>query len=131
VLNQLNLKVRDSLFPDLRSTAAPGQSNYDNPGLRLVGLGADLDLSPALRFSVDANHLWFDQTATLADVLGRSISGSDIGTDLSLDLFYRPLDSQNIILRMTAARLLAAAATRDLTGGTAPFSAFLNLILTY
>jgi hypothetical protein len=131
VLNQINLKVRDSLFPDLRSTAASGQSNYDNPGLRLVGLGADLDFSPALRLSLDANHLWFDQTATLADVLGRSIPGSDIGTDLDFDLFYRPLDSQNIILRLTAARLLAASATRQLTGGTAPFSAFLNLILTY
>jgi hypothetical protein len=131
VLNQLSLKVRDSLFPDLRSTAAPGQSNYDNPGLRLLGLGADLDFAPSLRLSLDANHLWFDSTATLAAVLGRSIAGNDIGTDISLDLFYRPLDSQNIILRLSAARLLAAVATRELTGGSAPFSAFLNLILTY
>ncbi len=131
VLNQLTLKPRDSLFPDLRSTAAPGQSNYDNPGLRLIGLGADLDFTPALRLSMDANHLWFDNTAPLTAVLGRQIAGNDIGTDLSFDLFYRPLDSQNIILRLTAARLLAAAATRDLTGGTAPFSAFFNLILTY
>jgi hypothetical protein len=131
VLEQINLKPRDSLFPDLRSAAAPGESNYDNPGLRLVGLGADLDFSPALRLSLDANHLWFDQTATLAAVLGRPIPGRDIGTDVSFDLFYRPLDSQNIILRLTAARLLAAAANQPLTGGDAPFSAFFNLILTY
>lgn len=131
VLDQLSLKVRDSLFPDLRSTAAPGQSNYDNPGLRLIGFGADLDFSPALRLSLDANHLWFDNTATLAAVLGRPIRGNDIGTDASFDLFYRPLDSQNVILRLTAARLLAAASTRGLTGGSAPFSAFFNLILTY
>ena len=130
-LSQLNLKVRDSLFPDLRSSAAPGQSNYDNPGLRLFGLGADLDFAPSLRLSVDANHLWFDKTATLNAVLGRALAGNDIGTDLSFDLFYRPLDSQNVILRLTAARLLAAAATRELTGGDAPFSAFFNLILTY
>jgi hypothetical protein len=75
--------------------------------------------------------VWFDQTATLAAILGRSIPGRDIGTDLSFDLFYRPLDSQNIILRLTAARLLAASDTRELTGGDAPFSAFFNLILTY
>jgi hypothetical protein len=131
VLSRINLKVRDSLFPDLRSSAAPGQSNYDNPGLRLVGLGADFDLAPAVRLSLDANHLWFDQTATLAAVLGRSLPGRDIGTDLSFDLFYRPLDSQNVILRLTAARLLASPATRQLTGGDAPFSAFFNLILTY
>jgi hypothetical protein len=130
-LEQLSLKVRDSLFPDLRSTAAPGQSNYDNPGLRLLGLGTDLDFTPALRLSLDANHLWFDKTATLSAVLGRAIPGSDIGTDVSFDLFYRPLDSQNIILRLTAARLFGAAATRELTGGNTPFSAFFNLILTY
>lgn len=131
VLGQVNLKVRDSLFPDLRSTAAPGQSNYNNPGLRLIGVGGDFDLAPTLRVSLDANHLWFDQTATLAAILGRPIAGGDIGTDLSFDLFYRPLDSQNVIVRLTAARLLASSTTRQLTGGDAPFSAFLNLILTY
>jgi hypothetical protein len=131
VAGQINLKVRDSLFPDLRSSAAPGQSNYNNPGLRLVGIGGDFDLAPTLRLSLDANHLWFDQTATLGAILGRSLAGGDIGTDLSFDLFYRPLDSQNIIVRLSAARLLAASATRQLTGGDAPFSAFLNLILTY
>jgi len=131
VLDQLNLKVRDSLFPDLRSTAAPGESNYENPGLRLVGLGADFDLSPAVRLSFDANHLWFDQTATLDAILGQKLKGRDIGTDVSFDLFYRPLDSQNVILRLTAARLLAAQDTQPLTGGDAPFSAFFNLILTY
>jgi hypothetical protein len=131
VLDQLNLKVRDSLFPDLRSSAAPGQSNYENPGLRLVGLGTDFDFSPAVRLSFDANHLWFDQTATLNAILGQRLAGRNIGTDLSFDLFYRPLDSQNVILRLTAARLLAARDTQPLTGGDAPFSAFFNLILTY
>jgi hypothetical protein len=131
VLDQLNLKVRDSLFPDLRSAAAPGESNYENPGLRLVGLGTDFDFSPAVRLSFDANHLWFDQTATLNAILGQRLAGRNIGTDLSFDLFYRPLDSQNVILRLTAARLLAARDTQPLTGGDAPFSAFFNLILTY
>jgi hypothetical protein len=131
VPGQINLKVRDSLFPDLRTNAAPGQSNYNNPGLRLVGIGGDFDFAPTLRLSVDANHLWFDRTATLSAIMGRSLPGGDLGTDLSLDLFYRPLDSQNLILRVTAARLLAASDTRQLTGGDAPFSAFVNLILTY
>ena len=130
-LDQINLKVRDSFYPDLRSAAQPGESNYENPGLRLVGLGTDMDFSPALRLSFDANHLWFDQTATLTDILGRAIPGRDIGTDVSFDLFYRPLASQNIIMRLTAARLLASQDTRVLTGGSAPFSAFFNLILTY
>jgi hypothetical protein len=96
-----------------------------------VGLGGDFDLGPTLRLSLDANHLWFDQAATLNAILGRTLPGRDIGTDVSFDLFYRPLDSQNIIVRLTAAKLLAAAATKPVTGGDAPFSAFFNLILTY
>ncbi len=36
----------NSLIPDLRSSKEQGQSNYDNPGLRLVGVGADFDLTP-------------------------------------------------------------------------------------
>jgi hypothetical protein len=131
VADQVDLKVRDSLFPDLRSSADPGQSNYDNPGLRLLGIGADFDLAPVLRVSVDANHLWFDQTATLATILGSANMPRNLGTDVALDLIYRPLNSQNLIVRVSAAKLFATPAARPLVGGSAPFSAFASLVLSY
>lgn len=131
VLNQVDLKVRDSLFPDLRTAADSGESNYTNPGLRLIGLGADFDLAPVLRLSLDANHLWFDQTATLQAIQGNTGLTNDIGTDVAVDAIYRPFNSQNIILRLSAARLFAAPTARQLTGGTAPFSAFGNIVVTY
>jgi hypothetical protein len=131
IAGQVDLKVRDGLFPDLRSSADPGQSNYDNPGLRLLGLGADFDLAPVLRLSVDADHLWLDQTAPLATIVGNPALSRDLGTDLALDVLYRPLNSQNVIVRVSAAKLFAAAAARPLLGGSAPFSAFATLVLTY
>jgi hypothetical protein len=131
VLGAIDLKQRDSLFPSLRSTADTGESNYTNPGLELAGVGADFDLSPALRVSLDANHLAFASAATLNVVTKRTDIPRNIGTDLSADAFYRPLDSQNIILRLSFGKLLAAPAARTLVGGSAPFSAFLNLVLTY
>ncbi len=131
VAEQIDLKVRDSLFPDLRSTADPGESNYQNPGLRLIGFGADFDLAPVLRLSLDVNHLWFDQTGTLATILGSANIPRNLGTDLALDLFYRPFNSQNVIVRLSAAELLATPAARPLVGGSAPFSAFGSLVLTY
>jgi hypothetical protein len=131
VAEQIDLKVRDSLFPDLRSTADPGESNYQNPGLRLIGFGADFDLAPVLRMSLDVNHLWFDQTGTLATILGSANIPRNLGTDLALDLFYRPFNSQNVVVRLSAAELLATPAARPLVGGSAPFSAFGSLVLTY
>jgi hypothetical protein len=131
VLGAIDLKQRDSLFPSLRSTVDTGESNYTNPGLELAGLGADLDLSPALRVSFDASHLSFDNTASLDVILGRTGVPKNIGTDLSADAFYRPLESQNVIVRVSMAKLLAAPAARTLVGGSAPFSMFLNLVLTY
>jgi hypothetical protein len=131
VLDAIDLKERDSLFPSLRSTADTGESNYTNPGLELAGLGADLDLSPALRVSFDASHVMFANTSSLDAVLGRTDIRRNIGTDLSADAFYRPLDSQNIIARLSVAKLLADPGARSLVGGSAPFSMFLNLVLTY
>lgn len=127
--DRIDLKVRDSLFADLRPTNDPGQSNYTNPGLRLLGIGTDLDLAPSLRVSLDVNHLWFDQTATLTTLLDRSDVERNIGTDFSANMFWRPFNSQNLIVRLTGAKLLSAA--RPLFGSGAPFSAFANVVLTY
>src|SRR6202012_163073 len=91
VLDAIDLKERDSLFPSLRSTADTGESNYTNPGLELAGLGADFDLAPSVRISLDASHLAFYSPATLDLLLKRTDISRDIGTDVSADAFYRPL----------------------------------------
>jgi hypothetical protein len=59
------LAGRNSLLPSLRSSRELGQSNFENPGLQLLGLGADFDLTPESRVSANLNQLWFDDAATL------------------------------------------------------------------
>jgi hypothetical protein len=131
VLDALDLKERDSLFPSLRPASDTGQSNFTNPGLDLVGLGTDLDLAPVLRISFDVDRLMFDRAQTLDAVLGRTNIPTSIGTDLSADAIYRPLNSQNVIVRLSASKLFAVPGARELVGGAAPFSTFVNLVLTY
>jgi hypothetical protein len=131
VLSAIDLKQRDSLFPSLRSTVDTGESNYSNPGLELLGAGADLDLAPSLRVSADVSHVVFADTATLQAILGRTDISRSIGTDASLDAIYRPFNSQNVIARLSVAKLFAAPGARTLVGGTAPVSMFFNLVLTY
>jgi hypothetical protein len=131
VLDAIDLKQRDSLFPSLRSTLDTGESNYSNPGLELLGVGTDLDLAPSLRVSADVSHVAFANTATLEAILGRGNIPRSIGTDASLDAIYRPFNSQNVIARLSVAKLFAAPGARTLVGGTAPVSMFFNLVLTY
>ena len=54
-----------SQYADLRSSRTQGQSNFVNPGMWLLNMGADLDVTPRLRFVNNANYMWFDKTATL------------------------------------------------------------------
>jgi hypothetical protein len=48
-----------------------------------------------------------------------------------VDAIYRPFISQNVIARLSMAKLFPAPAARSLVGGSAPFSMFFNLVLTY
>jgi len=131
VLGAIDLKQRDSLFPSLRSTGDTGESNFTNPGLVLLGAGADFDFAPSLRVSFDVDRMMFDRTAPLQAILGGAAVSRNIGTDASVDAIYRPFISQNVIARLSVAKLFPDPAARRLVGGTAPFSMFLNLVLTY
>jgi hypothetical protein len=130
VAGAVDLKQRDSLFPSLRSTADSGESNFTNPGLELLGVGADFDLAPSLRVSLDVDRLMFNRTASLQAILGGA-AVSRIGTDASVDAIYRPFISQNVIARLSVGKLFPAPAARGLVGGAAPMSMFFNLVLTY
>ena len=44
------LSMRNGVLASLRSSREHGQSNFTNPGLHLLGVGADFDVTPGLRF---------------------------------------------------------------------------------
>ena len=127
----LDLKQRDRLFDDLRGGAGSAPSSALGPGLQLVGAGADIDVSPRLRLTLDVNQLWFAQVAPLALVTGRTGLEKNIGQDISLDAFFRPFDSQNLIVRFAGAVLDPGRGYRSLYGSGTPYSFFMNLVITY
>jgi hypothetical protein len=125
------LSGRNGLLNSLRSSKEFGQSNFTNPGLVLAGLGADLDLTPTLRASVNANGLWFADTAVLEAARMQAGIGREIGLDLSVALTWRPLASQNIVLRLSAAALVPGKGFKDLYGNETPYSILGNLVFSY
>ena len=125
---------RARLVASLRTSREHGQSNFVNPGLQLLGVGADFDVSPQLRVIVNANRLWFDNPAVLATLRNQRLNSNDIGTDLSIAVQYRPLFIQNIVLNASFAALVPGTALKELYGNATDarqYSALVNLILTY
>lgn len=101
------LSGRNAVLPALRSSKEQGQSNFNNPGLLLVGAGADLDLTPELRLSFNVNHLRFDDTSSLQFLRNQGSIDNEIGWDLSAALIWRPLFIQNLVFRASGAMLIA------------------------
>jgi hypothetical protein len=79
----VSLNGRNGILNSLRSSKEEGQSNFNNPGLMLLGAGGDFDPTPDFRLSANANHLWFENTATLQALRVEGSIPKDIGWDLS------------------------------------------------
>ncbi|MFT6644002.1 MAG: hypothetical protein ACJAX5_001636, partial [Patiriisocius sp.] len=127
------LMGRNSIIPSLRPSKEQGQSNFINPGIQMIGIGADADLLPELRLSLNWNYFRFDSTEILEAARQQGPIDNDLGHDVSISLTYRPLMSQNIVFRLSAAGLLGQDGFDDLYGNEAdtPYSVLGNITLMY
>ena len=125
------LSSRNGILNDLRSSKDEGQSNFVNPGTGLVGIGADLDVLPALRVSFNSNSVYFADTTILEVLRNQRGINRHIGYDVSASLVYRPLMSQNIVTRASYARLFAGAGFKALFPHQNADYFLLNVILAY
>jgi hypothetical protein len=125
------LAGRNAVLPSLRSSKEEGQSNFTNPGLWLAGVGADLDLTPEVRVSFNWNFLRFDDTTVLEVARNQGEIDEDIGQDASVSVTYRPLMSQNIVVRASYATLFPGDGFDDLFPDEDAGYFLLNLIFTY
>jgi len=127
------LMGRNGIIPSLRPSKEQGQSNFINPGIQMIGIGADADLLPQLRLSVNWNYFRFDTTDILEVARQQGPIDNDLGHDVSMSLTYRPFMTQNIVLRLSAAGLLGEDGFDDLYGNEAdtPYSVLGNITLMY
>ncbi|MFM9937821.1 MAG: hypothetical protein ACKVOL_16675 [Novosphingobium sp.] len=110
----ISVNGRGGILNSLRSSKDQGQSNFINPGTVLAGLGGDFDLTPNLRVSANANHLWFATTKVLQVLRNEGSIPKSIGWDLSVASTWRPKAAQNVVFRLSGAVLQAGSGFRDL-----------------
>lgn len=145
----VGLKQRDSLIPNMRTSKTEGQSNFVNPGVAIVGLGTDIDLTPKIKVFANANYIWLNETKPIELALQTNKMRHELGTDLSLGFKYRPFLTEQVILSAGLGVFLPGAGYRDIyrrntvhTPGYGPqeeegkvdrflYNAFMTLTLTY
>lgn len=127
------LSGRNALLPALRPSKEEGQSNFVNPGLTLVGVGADFDVTPELRVLTNVSSLWFDHTETLEVVRQQPSVAQDIGYDFSVGVVYRPFFTENVVFNVSGAVLVPAQGLNDLYSSQYDvfYSTLMNVVLTY
>lgn len=127
----VTLSGPNAILNNLRSSKDEGQSNFANPGLALAGVGADADVLPTLRVSLNVNDLYFAATQVLEAARDQGGIDKHIGEDISAAFIWRPLDSQNIVLRASYAHLIPGAGYRNLFPGRSLNYVLLNALFTY
>jgi len=128
------LSGRNGILPSLRSSKDQGQSNFVNPGLTLVGIGADADLTPQIRILGNISKLDFVNTSSLGVLRNQNISSKDLGVDMSAGIQFRPYMTQNVVLNASAAALVPGKGLKQLYDEDKrgpQFSVLINLLLTY
>lgn len=126
------LSGRNGVLPSLRSSKEQGQSNFINPGLLLLGIGADIDVLPELRLVANLNKLEFDNTNVLGTLRQQRPPSTDLGIDASVGFQYRPFFSQNIVVNGSFAKLLPGKGYKELfPEDKDPYSFLFNVILSF
>lgn len=130
----VGLSMRNGVLPNLRTSREHGQSNFTNPGLHLLGIGADFDITPGLRVITNANYLEFDNLSSLAVLRNQKFNSTEIGYDLSVGVQYRPYFTQNVVLNASIAALEPGNGLRELYGtsvNSIQYSTLYNVMLTF
>ena len=130
----VSLSGRNGILPSLRSSKDQGQSNFVNPGLILLGIGADVDVLPQVRVLGNVAKLWFVNTSSLAVLRNQGEIKRDIGVDVSAAIQYRPFFTQNIVLNLSAAALIPGKGLKQLYDADkrgVQYSVLFNVLLSY
>ena len=89
-----------SLNNNFRASKTEGQSNFVNPGTMLLNAGLDMELTPKLRCSINANAIWMAETGSTEYILNQPGINNYLGEEANVFFQYRPWLNNNIIFTL-------------------------------
>ena len=110
----VNLKQRNSLVPNLRTSKGEGQANFVNPGVFIYSLGTEIDTTPKLRTFLNANYIHLAETDAIKTALLTDKVRPEMGWDLSIGMQYRPFLTDNVIFSAGFGALIPGSGFRDI-----------------
>ncbi len=110
----VGLKQRNSLVMNFRTSKTEGQANFVNPGVLLLGVGSEIEVTPRLRSFLNFNYIRFVETDPIKTALLTQKVAHDLGFDLSLGVQYRPLLTDNIIISAGFGVLIPGKGFKDI-----------------
>ena len=115
-INLLTVKLTQpqSLVPSLRTSKTEGQPNFVNPGLLLLNVGYDAEITPKLKLVFNGNYLQFVNTSSIELFINQNDLANPIGLDFSLGSIYRPWLNNNVIFKASAAVLAPLSGWEDI-----------------
>jgi hypothetical protein len=84
-----------SLLANLRNKFTQ-RSNFVNPGLLLVNIGADFRLTPKFKAVTNLSYLRFARAGVLRQLTNDPLIDNRIGADLSVGIKFRPFLNENM-----------------------------------
>ncbi len=104
----------NSVIPSLRSSKIQGQANFVNPGITILNLGLDIEITQRVKAIANVNYLRFNRTEALRYILFQPQVRKEIGYDYSLGVAYRPFLNNNLTFNFGAAKLQQGRGLRDI-----------------
>jgi hypothetical protein len=108
-----------SLLANLRNKFTQ-RSNFVNPGLLLVNVGADFRLTPKLKAVTNVSYLRFARAGVLRQLTNDPGIDNRIGADLSVGLKFRPLLNENMAYVVGVSALFPQGGYARLINSTRP-----------
>ena len=127
----VGLMQNNSIIPDLRSSKTQGQANFVNPGILMFNLGASADVTQTLKAVSNVNYIRFVETRPLEILLKQPSIRNDVGVDMSLGFEFRPLLSNNIIVKPFVAVFQPVAGFNDIFQANTLYQAGTDVVLVF
>lgn len=110
----VNMKQRNSLVPNLRTSKGQGQANFVNPGVFIAGLGLEAEVTPKLKAFANANYIRLTAMDTIRTALLTEKIDAELGWDLSIGIQYRPFLTDNVLISTGFGVLIPGRGYKDI-----------------